>query len=225
MKHAILTLLITKRRKADRASFPFVGQNMPFVGWRHRCIRPFISKNRPLVMFRTNSGFSMIELLITLVLIGIIAGLVVPNFRSVIQNNRLTTQANTLLTDLNFARSEAIKRASGIGFCRSTTGAACSNAGNWENGWLIFADIDNSGGWSAGDEPLRFQRPLGGTNTLRANAAITDPIILGARGVSNTAAGAGFQLCDERGTNFGKSILISRIGQIRVDGNAPAACV
>ena len=215
------------QKTPSRAFFrmPFVCQNIPFVWWYHQRILPFICLNIPSVPFRRYSGFSMIELMITLVLIGVVAALVVPNFRGVLQNSRLTTQANTLLVDLTFARSEAIKRSSNIGFCRSSDGATCSGANNWENGWLVFADINNDGAWDGNDQPIRFQEPLAGGNTLRANAiGITDPIILSTRGMSNVLAGAGFQLCDERGTSHGKSILISRIGQIRVDNNPPAAC-
>jgi type IV fimbrial biogenesis protein FimT len=222
----VRTNLFQESLSAVTVDMPFVGQNVPYVGSHHHRILPLICKNRPFIVFRRNSGFSMIELMITLVLIGIVAGLVIPNFRSVIQNNRLTTQANTLLIDLNFARSEAIKRSSQMGFCRSTDGVVCSGGGNWENGWLTFVDVDNSGSWTGGtDQPLRFQEALAGGNTLRANATgITDPIILSSRGTSNTLPGAVFQLCDDRGAGIGKSILISRVGQIRVDGNPPAAC-
>ena len=220
------------QKTPSRAFFrtPFVCLNMPFVGWGHRVILPLICLNIPSVPFRRNSGFSMIELMITLVLIGVVAALVVPSFRGVLQNSRLTTQANTLLVDLTFARSEAIKRSAGIGFCSSSAGADCSGVVNWENGWLTFVDIDNNRAWTDGiDEPLRFQEPLAGANTLRPNATgITDPalkpIFFSGRGVSNVLAGAGFQLCDERGVSHGKSILISRVGQIRVDSNPPATC-
>lgn len=60
-------------------------------------------------------GFTLLELMVTIAVLAIITTLGVPSFRELIQNNRVTTQANELVTALNFARAEAVKRGRPVG--------------------------------------------------------------------------------------------------------------
>ena len=55
-------------------------------------------------------GFTLLELMVTVAVAAILATVAVPGFRDLIQNNRVTTQTNELVTALNFARTEAVKR-------------------------------------------------------------------------------------------------------------------
>jgi type IV fimbrial biogenesis protein FimT len=55
-------------------------------------------------------GFTLLELMVTIAVLAILATVGVPSFRDLIQNNRVTTQTNELVTALSFARTEAVKR-------------------------------------------------------------------------------------------------------------------
>ncbi|RMQ41296.1 Pillin [Pseudomonas cichorii] len=57
-----------------------------------------------------SKGFSLIELLVTVSLIGVVAAIAVPSFTSTIQNNKVDTELNDLQRALNYARLEAINR-------------------------------------------------------------------------------------------------------------------
>lgn len=55
-------------------------------------------------------GFTLIELMITILVVAVIATVGVPSFQTLIQNNRVVTQTNELVTALTLARTEAVKR-------------------------------------------------------------------------------------------------------------------
>lgn len=55
-------------------------------------------------------GFSLIELLVTVSLVGILAAIAIPSFTSSIQSNKADTELSDLQRALNYARLEAINR-------------------------------------------------------------------------------------------------------------------
>ena len=83
-------------------------------------------------------GFSIIELMITLVVAAILLSIVAPSFRDIIQDNRLTTEINSLSASLNLTRSEAIKRGTPATLCKSNDSVSCMAPANWHDGWLVF---------------------------------------------------------------------------------------
>jgi len=113
---------------------------------------------------KTHSGFTLVELMIVLALVAILATIGVPSFTSFIVNNRLTAQANELVSALNLARSEAIKRNSRVTVCRSNNGAGCG--GTWNDGWIVFVDGGAAGSVDGADELLRAWSGPGNTSSL-----------------------------------------------------------
>jgi type IV fimbrial biogenesis protein FimT len=87
---------------------------------------------------RQQHGFTLIELMVTMAVLAIVIGIAVPSFNNLIQNNRSVALGEELVTALNFARSEAVKRGGRVSLCASADGIACSN--NWTDGWMVFVD-------------------------------------------------------------------------------------
>ena len=92
-----------------------------------------------------NSGFTLIELMFTIVVLAVLLGIGVPNFRDFIRNSRMTAAANDLLADLNLARSEAVKRRVAVTLCKSDDGATCDDDEDTEfRRWIVFVDDANA---------------------------------------------------------------------------------
>jgi type IV fimbrial biogenesis protein FimT len=198
----------------------FIGMKAPFVGAIKPSIMPTIGKNTPSVDIQKISGLTLIELMVAVVVVGILLTLAVPSMRTFIQNMRITTQANEFISDLNFARSEAIKRATNVTVCLSNdvtaTTPTCSTTGtDWAVGRII----------TVGTEVLRVREPLQGNNQLNNKNTPTvvkfDFTRTGA--TDKTGITLDFRLCDSRLAAFGRQISVDTTGRTELS-KPPVSC-
>ena len=84
-------------------------------------------------------GFTIIELMVTVAVIAILAAVAIPSFESIINGNRITSQANELVGVMQRARSEAIRFNQRVYICSSSNGTSCAASSRW-SGWLVFRD-------------------------------------------------------------------------------------
>ena len=71
------------------------------------------------------AGFTMIELMVTVVILAVLVALAAPSYHRLVIDSRMTAQSNDFLTALHFTRSEAVKRNTTVTMCKSADGAAC----------------------------------------------------------------------------------------------------
>lgn len=64
----------------------------------------------------SNRGFSLIELMVTVVVLAIVASFAIPSFRELIANTQIRTTAESIRNGLQIARSEAVKRNATVTF-------------------------------------------------------------------------------------------------------------
>ncbi len=190
------------------------------------------------------SGFTIIELMITVVVLGIALTFAVPSMQQFIMNNRMTSQLNLMSSNLAMARSEAIKQNMPVLLCPSGGGATCSES-NWESGWLVFVDRDRD--MALDGEALCTSSELGANEDclLLEQARLEQPAALtpaagipelvgydgsGAAFCDANADGAPepcdptdtyFTLCDSRGDAHARALAISRTGRVSILGKAP----
>lgn len=200
---------------------------------------------------KRQSGFNIIELMVTVAVFGVLLGVGVPGIQSYIYNSRLITQINSFSTTLAHARSEAIKLNSRVVVCLSSDGSDCDgyNGGQpWNSGWIIFVDrnndneidrgsagVDDCAQDSTTDCVLTVFPAFPGTNVLTPAASVKDLIVYVGDGSvrCNTNADMNtlescpratsfFTLCDFRGAEHAKGVAVSSTGRVSSISKQPS---
>lgn len=181
---------------------------------------------------RTDTGFTLYELLTTLLIVGVILAIGVPNMQLFRQNSRMTAVANDLHSSFHLARSEAARTKTNITICASadsmTANPTCG--GELEAGWIVFEDLDADIVADAGEAILRQFPPIAGDIVI-TTAGPDDYFMfaatgLGRRDVANTVPLATMVLCDSRGNvpgSSGKStarvLIVTPLGRAAILGD------
>jgi type IV fimbrial biogenesis protein FimT len=129
---------------------------------------------RPRRVFRRAGGYNLVELMVALSIGAIVTGIGISSYRYVTNSNRVSTEVNALLGDMMLARSEAIKQAQPVSVCPSAGGAVCDGTTNWQNGWIVFSDVNGDGAFTVGtDTLLRVQKAFATTtDTFQSDNAV-----------------------------------------------------
>ncbi len=119
-----------------------------------------------------------------LTVLGILVAIAVPSFRSVTANSRTAASTNDLVTALNLARSEALRRSSSVAVCASANLTTCSGSSNWATGWIAYEDRNGNGTFETGSEPLlRVWDPVSNGITVTASGAINNRVTFNTMGM------------------------------------------
>ena len=178
-------------------------------------------------------GFTLPEILITLGVIAILLSVAVPGISSTIKDNRLSTTLNSIVTDIHFARSEAVKRDVRVIMCRSRNPnlpvPTCSGDDRtWTSGYIIFADDGNytNNVFDNGtDTLLRRGQPVTSGIRLRTNATWNRNLEFDPDGSTNENNNtARMSICDDRGTDRGRQIVVAPSGIPKMYANNINSC-
>lgn len=112
---------------------------------------------------------TLIELMTALSVMGILVAIAVPSFRSITANSRAQAATSDLVTSLNLARSEALRRSNNVVACASTNQSTCNSA-NWATGWIVFSDGNGNDLVDAGELVQVFPAIRGGTGMTAIDA-------------------------------------------------------
>jgi type IV fimbrial biogenesis protein FimT len=178
-------------------------------------------------------GFTLLEVMVVLAIVAILGTLAAPSLKQQIQSNTISSNVNTFMSDIRFARSESVRRGGGVVMCRSdspeatspTCGSGSGPGGNgWVSGWIIFHDLDNSGTKASAEPLLRVQGPITSMDSITDSGNSTK-FQFTATGRQTLSGATSFQF---GGGNYANDVqrvvCVNLSGRARVAGDGNSSC-
>lgn len=181
-------------------------------------------------------GFTLIELLVVLAIATILVTLAAPSFSRMIKSNSMASGVNTFMSDLRYARSEAVRLGGGVVMCRSNDPEAASpvcgsgtgaDGKGWISGWVIFQDLNTNGDIDANEPLLRVQaRNTSIDSIMEAGASSSTKFRF--TGTGRLADSGGATQLTFGGSDFESSlkrvVCVSLGGRARIAGDGSTSC-
>lgn len=133
---------------------------------------------------------NLFELVVVMTIVGILAAIGVPSFQYVTSSNRVSSEANSLLADMQYARNEAVKEGLPVTICPIANPApsppVCAGTNSWQTGWMVFSDPNSLQQPPAANPViLRIQPAFTGSDTFVASGA-TQAIVFNREGFATS---------------------------------------
>lgn len=164
-------------------------------------------------------GFTLVELLVVLAMMGILLTIAVPGYAFLLHSSRLATVTNDLVSALQLARSEAIKRGMRITVCKTSNAMestpVCDSTADWQQGWLVFADGGTKGVIDTDDTLLRVhdRLPAAAVITTSNYSSYISYLSSGRSQGSNGLANGTIRVCVASNQ---REIIINNTGRVRL---------
>ena len=164
---------------------------------------------------KASSGFTLLELMVTMASTFIMFGLVMPQVTAQIDRSRFSTQINAFSSSLQFARSTAVTQNQQVVICKSPDGLQCNRRAPWQDGWIVFVDADRDRQVSPDEAIIQKQ------NRLRYDVEI-DYRAFGSRNYLTyrpdgiTKTNGTFLFCSARHPAQSRALILTKSGRLRI---------
>ncbi len=172
-----------------------------------------------------NKGLTLIDLVITMSVAAIVMTAAVPSYNTMTMNNRRAAAVNSLVADLNLARSESVKRGVPVSVCKSSNGQSCNTstlARAWSEGWIVFVDDNEDGIKNSGEAELKIVEV---STTAYSWSWVANHssqyITYQSNGFTDTTGR--FRYCDKRGSSQGRVVALKHTGRPKLIEGATCA--
>jgi type IV fimbrial biogenesis protein FimT len=170
-------------------------------------------------------GFTLLELMVTLSVAGVLMGLAVPAFRDLWLDSQRATAVNAFVHSIFLARSFVLTEHRTVSICRSSDGETCSaELADWQLGWIVFVNDDR-------DEPPvrdRDERVLIVQQALPGGTITSNRLGYSFKPQTRSVVNGTLVFCDRRGSAHARAIIINIAGRPRVAkrdaDNRPLRC-
>lgn len=167
---------------------------------------------------RQAKGYTLIELMAVLAIASALLVIAIPMFSTQIQNSRISAAATDLLSTFMAAKSEAIGRNYPVQVCiRNEDADGCVENGQWEDGWLMFVDLNDNNALDNDEDILQIHAPLSAGTTARATGTLANSITYRPNGLTNLSGTQPLVICDARGFGeFSRVLIVSILGKVSI---------
>jgi len=104
-----------------------------------------------------NGGFTLVEALIVIAIVGIVSATGLPHYRQLIARNQATTVVNWLISSIHFARYSAASHRLTVTLC-ALEGNQCTK--NWHRGLTLYVDNNQNGRLDSTEKLLANIKPV-----------------------------------------------------------------
>jgi type IV fimbrial biogenesis protein FimT len=185
-------------------------------------------------------GQTLVELIATLGIVGVLASVAVPAFERILLDSRRTAVVNEIVTALLLARTEAIKRRQPVVACGVRDGngngilepaeRACAGY-DWTQGWIVGAWRDADGDGFVDPAELTVLREhltdAGSGVVVSAGPFTATPPVAPAgttvlKPFGQRSGNGSVTVCDRRGGSHARAIIVAGSGRTRVASKTSA---
>jgi type IV fimbrial biogenesis protein FimT len=168
---------------------------------------------------RRGEGFTLIELMMTIAILGILLALAMPSFSAMLMQNRLSAQTNAFINALQFARSTALTTNVGTQVCPLGSAGSATCGASWGAGWIVATAPASGSAVLLQSYEIGPRDPV--LSAVAFNGSVAASLAFDPRGLAATQAN--FKFCDTRGASYARSVQVLLTGFVQAGPTAGQA--
>ena len=169
-------------------------------------------------MVTNSKGFTLLELIIIIAILGISMAIAAPGLSTMIANNRISSSASDFASALQLAKAEAVARLNPVIVCKKNAASnGCIADGDWSQGWIVFSDDNGNGGadLGSGESILLVHEALEANITFVGSDGVDSSITFRPSGTNSITSTESLVISDQRGLDncATRTILVTITGR------------